>query len=135
MRPTLSRRALPWLAAALLAAALPAAAQKIYTWKDAKGVTHYGDAAPAGQKHTERSLGKAPAAAPTAAAKPVVNANCSNARGNLTVLQGKDPVGLDEDKDGKPDRAFTDAERASRVKLAQAAVETYCDAPMEKKQG
>jgi len=134
MRPMLSRRALPWLAAALLVAALPASAQKIYTWKDAKGVTHYGDAPPAGQKHSERSMGRNPAA-PVTAAAPKVNANCSNARSNLTVLQSTQPVGLDEDKDGKADRPLNAAERASRVKLAQAEVETYCDAPMEKKQG
>ena len=126
MRPTF-RRALPWLAAGLLTLALPAAAQKVYSWKDAKGVTHYGDAPPAGQKHSERSFGKGPAA-PAAPAKPVVNADCSNARANLTLLQGKGQVGPDDNNDGKPDRVLTEAERASRTRLAEAEVENYCSA-------
>ena len=33
-------------AAALLLAAAPLLAQTVYTWKDAKGVTHYSDAPP-----------------------------------------------------------------------------------------
>ena len=66
-------------------------------------------------------------AAPTA--KPVVNADCSNARSNLSLLQGQAKVGVDENKDGKPDRELTAAERANRLKLAQAQIETYCDAP------
>jgi hypothetical protein len=31
-----------------LAVALPVVAGQVYTWKDAKGVTHYADAPPAG---------------------------------------------------------------------------------------
>nr|WP_314543245.1 glutaredoxin family protein [uncultured Massilia sp.] len=42
------------------ACAFPAAAQ-VYTWKDAQGVTHYGDAPPAGEKARELRAGSQPA--------------------------------------------------------------------------
>jgi hypothetical protein len=61
----------------------------------------------------------------------VVNANCTNARGNLKTLQGEAPVGIDADKDGKPDRMLTDTERASRTKLAEVEIETYCGAALD----
>ena len=127
-RPARSTFRLLPLALALLPLAFPVAAGEIYTWKDAKGVTHYADSPPAGQKAATRSMKqRATAAAP--AAKPVVNADCSNARSNLSLLQGTGKVGVDENKDGKPDRELTAAERANRLKLAQAQIETYCDAP------
>ena len=110
-----------------LAAALPVVAGQVYTWKDAKGVTHYADAPPAGQALKARAFGERPAT--PAAPKPVANSDCSNARGNLTLLQGTGKVGIDEDKDGKIDREITTAERASRLKVAEAQVELYCDQP------
>lgn len=125
-----------WVAAVLLCLALPAAAQQVYQWKDAQGVTHYTDTPPPGQaKSTMRTVGRKGATPQAAAAapKPVANADCSNARSNLTVLQGKAPVGLDENKDGKPDRTLTDAERSSRTRLAEAAIDTYCNAPLDQK--
>jgi hypothetical protein len=111
----------------MLAVALPVAAGQVYTWKDAKGVTHYADAPPAGQQIKARAFGERPAAA--AAPKAVANSDCSNARGNLTLLQGTGKVGVDENKDGKPDRELTAAERASRLKVAEGQVELYCDQP------
>lgn len=116
----------------LVLAFLPAVlvAGEVYTWKDAKGVTHYSDSPPPGGKATSRSIsqrGAAQQAAP--AAKPVVNADCSNARSNLSLLQGTAKVGVDDNKDGKPDRELTASERAARLKLAEAQIETYCDAP------
>jgi hypothetical protein len=124
-----SFRLLPGLVAGLcLVVALPASAAKVYQWKDAQGVTHYADAPPAGQEYKNRGqhedTGK-PAA--TAAAKPVVNSNCSNARSNLAILQGNQPVAVDEDKDGKPDRGLNDSERANRTQLAEAQIKTYCE--------
>ncbi|MFC3813482.1 DUF4124 domain-containing protein [Lysobacter sp. GCM10012299] len=126
-----SFRLLPGLVAGLcLVIALPVCAAKVYQWKDAQGVTHYSDAPPAGQEVKNRGVrddsGRAPAAAATAA-KPVVNANCSNARSNLAVLQGTNPVSIDEDKDGKPDRNLNDTERANRTQLAEAQIKTYCE--------
>jgi hypothetical protein len=121
-------RLLPGLVAGLcLVLATPAFAAKVYQWKDAKGVTHYSDSPPPDQAIKGRNVAdKGGQEAPQAAAKPVVNANCSNARSNLTVLQGSTPVSIDEDKDGKPDRNIDDNERANRTALAEAQIKTYC---------
>ncbi|MFC3551498.1 DUF4124 domain-containing protein [Lysobacter cavernae] len=126
-RPTL--RLLPGLLAGLcLVFALPAFAAKVYQWKDAKGVSHYSDSPPPDQAIKGRTMNdKGGSVAPTAAAKPAINANCSNARSNLTVLQGSTTVNIDEDKDGKPDRALNDSERANRTTLAEAQIKTYCE--------
>ena len=124
-------RALPrsaWLAAGLLLLAPAAFAAQVYQWKDAQGVTHYTDQPPANQTHTTRQTA---APKPTPAAAPAVNANCTNARGNLETLQGKADVGVDEDGDGKPDRMLSDAERAARVKLAETQIDTYCGAALD----
>lgn len=119
---------LPWLAAGLLLLALPASAGEVYQWKDAKGVTHYSDSPPPNQAHKSRSITAHGSAATAAAAKPAaVNADCSNARSNLAVLQGKGAVGIDEDKDGKADRNLTATERANRTQLAEASIKTYCE--------
>lgn len=130
VRPT---ALLPWLAAGLLAATIsavgPASAGEVYQWKDAKGVTHYADSPPSNQAHKSRTINPLGAAAVAAAAgKPVaVNADCSNARGNLTILQRQGEVGIDEDKDGTNDRNLTAQERADRIKLAEAGIKIYCE--------
>lgn len=125
-RPTHRAPALPLglATAALLALALPAAASKVYQWKDANGVTHYADSPPPGQKAKDRTVSPR---APAATAKPVVNADCSNARSNLSILKGSTPVGLDADRDGKHERELTQAERAERTAKAEEAVKTYCE--------
>ncbi len=110
-----------------LAAALPAFAAKVYQWKDAKGVTHYTDTPPPDQAIKGRNVQSDQATTPAVTKPPVVNANCTNARSNLAVLQGSNPVGVDEDKDGKPDRNLNDSERANRTELAQAQIKTYCE--------
>ncbi|BDU15486.1 DUF4124 domain-containing protein [Lysobacter auxotrophicus] len=127
-------RLLPGLVAGLsLLLATPAFAAKVYQWKDDKGVTHYSDAPPPDQNIKGRNVadkgGTQPQGAQQAAAKPVANANCSNARSNLSVLQGAGDVGVDEDKDGKPDRSLNQTERANRTALAEAQIKTYCDGP------
>ncbi|TBR12181.1 MAG: DUF4124 domain-containing protein [Lysobacter sp.] len=123
-------RLLPLAGAVLALLVMPAIAGEIYTWRDARGVMHYSDSPPPGQKHAIRSIsdrGTAIVAAPAAKAAP--NSDCSNARSNLTLLQGTGKIGIDDNKDGKPDRELTVAERSRRLKLAQAQIETYCDAP------
>ncbi|WP_166636848.1 DUF4124 domain-containing protein [Cognatilysobacter terrigena] len=121
---TLARLVLPLA----LLAALPVVAAQVYTWKDAKGVTHYSDAPPAGQKMKPREFGNHGVTTP-AAPKAVANADCTNARSNLTLLQGTGKVGVDDDKDGKADRELTAAERAARLKVAEGQVELYCAGP------
>lgn len=119
---------LAWLAAGLLLVVLPATAGEVYQWKDAKGVTHYADSPPPNQAHKSRAINQRGYTAAAAVAKPVaVNADCSNARSNLTILQGKAEVGIDEDKDGKADRNLTAAERINRTQLAEASIRTYCE--------
>ena len=111
-----------------LAGSLSAAAGEVYQWKDAKGVTHYSDSPPPNQAHKSRAINQKGNAAVQVAAKPVVaNSDCSNARSNLTLLQGKEPVGVDDNKDGKPDRTLTAQERANRTALAAESIKTYCE--------
>ncbi|GAB6194987.1 DUF4124 domain-containing protein [Lysobacter xanthus] len=110
-----------------LLVAIPAFAGQVYTWKDAKGVTHYADAPPPGSTTKPRQFGERPVV--PAAPKAVANSDCSNARSNLTLLQGTAKVGVDSNKDGKPDRELTAAERASRLKVAEGQVELYCEQP------
>ena len=119
---------LPWLAAGLLLLALPASAGEVYQWKDAKGVTHYSDSPPPNQAHKSRAItGQGAVATAPVAKAAVVNADCSNARSNLAILQGKGEVGIDEDKDGKADRNLNATERANRTQLAEASIKTYCE--------
>lgn len=125
-RPVRYATLLP-LGLALASLTLGASAGELYQWKDAKGVTHYSDAPPPGQKHTTRRMDARPV--PVAAVKPVVNADCSNARNNLKLLQGTGKLGVDDDNDGKLDRELTANERAGRLKMAEGQIEIYCDAP------
>ncbi|WP_052338476.1 DUF4124 domain-containing protein [Luteimonas huabeiensis] len=124
-----------------LALALPAgsaAAQEIYQWKDASGVTHYSESPPERGDYTRRRIAQpapaqpaaaaaAPAQARTAAAAPADPraAQCETARGNIEILSGDAPVQQD-DGSGAP-RTLTDAERAAQLEFAQAAARAYCD--------
>lgn len=134
------------LAVSLLLLAATAHAQTVYTWKDAKGVTHYSDAPPKQAKATVRTVSgqPAPAAAPAvattrsatlAATAPSAartaneaagQARCAQARANLTALQGTAPVGLDADRDGKPDSTLSADDRAAQVASMQAAIQRDC---------
>lgn len=119
------------LAAAVAAFALPAAAAKVYQWKDANGVTHYSDEPPPRGAYSDREISNrdpaiiAPVAEP--AAVPAAHADvCAQARLNLLRLQSGDPVGLDTDGDGQPDAPLTDAGRAEQMALAQRAIAARC---------
>lgn len=129
MSPTTTRFLALAVGLPLLAWTLTASANEVYKWKDAKGVTHYGDVPPAGAKAVRSTL---KVKTPTPVATPVAvaeNPQCQAARGNLAVLQGKGPVGMDHDRDGKPDTTMDATERAKQTKLAEAGVEAYCAAP------
>lgn len=115
---------------AVLLLALPVLAGKVYQWKDAKGVTHYSDFPPAGQKDVQdRQLKDGRATAPADAAKPAEAANCVTARTNLAQLKSEGPVGLDADGDGKLDKEMTAEERTQHVQQAELMLKTYCDKP------
>lgn len=127
--PCAARRVplLPLCGVALgLLVSLPAPASKVYQWKDASGVTHYTDLPPS-TEHKPRTVGGRPPA-PAVAAKPVVNANCTNARSNLKVLEADGPVGIDANQDGKPDGVMSAEQRAAQVQLARAAITVHCEA-------
>ena len=116
-----------WLGVALLALALPAAAGEVYQWKDANGVTHYSDSPPPNQSNVKgRQIQNKTGTPSVAQAKPAESAECTTARNNLKQLQGSVPIGLDTDKDGKADAAFTPEQRAAQVKLAEASIGAYC---------
>ena len=137
------------LLAAVLALVAGMAQAQVYQWKDAKGVTHYGDAPPPkGQEYKTRSIAtpaasaSAPAASSSAAAagstatadKPAVatagaaraQANCQTATNNLTRLQAKGDIGFDANGDGKPDKVMGADERAEQTRVAQQNVAAYC---------
>ena len=112
--------------------AAPLCAATVYKWKDAKGVTHYSDSPPPTGAYREIA---APAdkpsrvATPQAAAPkgpPPISADCAQARLNRQHLQGSAPVGLDADRDGKPDTVMADDERARQLAQAESAVRAHC---------
>lgn len=104
-----------------------AAAQQVYQWKDAKGVTHYSDNPPTGQKFQDRRINQRGAAVVEAAvSQPVENPMCVTARANLKLLGGTAAVQQDSDGDGKADKTLSTSERDDQRNLAEAAVRAYC---------
>ncbi len=116
------------LPCALLLASAPLAAQQVYKWKDANGVTQYTSTPPPeGSDYETRDIKvRQPPAAQAGAEEPAEDPGCAIARGNLALLNGMTTLGPDEDGDGRPDRTYTEAERADQVTLAQAAIKVRC---------
>ena len=128
-------------ALALLIAAAPLAASEVYSWKDARGVTHYSQTPPpAGTRFEVRNVHgnaasstpvtPAAAAAPTATSSAsTANAGgdttqCELARTNVAALKGEGAV-QQLGADGKP-RELAGSERADQLALSEAAVRAYC---------
>jgi len=132
------------LGTALLASA-PLAAQQVYKWKDAAGVTHFtADPPPQGQHYEAREVDHheaVPQAAQSGSDSTDANARpdaaedpgCATARGNLELLKGKSKVMVDSNGDGKPDKPLADADRAKQRQLAEATIAVKCsgDAPAQ----
>ena len=116
-------------ALALLLAAAPTLAQqqRVYQWKDAKGVTHYTDLPPT-QAHQRRDIDNRGSATEIATVKPAENEQCAGSRANLQKLQANQTIGVDTNGDGKSDRNLSSDERASQIELNQAAIKAYCPA-------
>ena len=116
-------------ALALLLAAAPTLAQqqRVYQWKDAKGVTHYTDLPPT-QAHQRRDIDNRGSATEIATVKPAENEQCAGSRANLQKLQANQTIGVDTNGDGKSDRTLSSDERASQIELNQAAIKAYCPA-------
>ena len=115
------------VAIALLLVAAPGLAQqqRVYQWKDAKGVTHYTDMPPA-QSHSSRDIDNKGNAPEIASVKAVENPQCAASRDNLQRLQANQVLGVDTNGDGKSDRNLSSDERASQIELNQAAIKAYC---------
>ena len=136
--PLAARAPAAALVVALLAVALPAAAQQqIYKWKDARGVAHYGERPPASGNYSTLDTAKDPSATPAPGATPAASGTaattanaapdprCNTARSNLATLQGGNQVQMDSDGDGKPDKSLSDAERTGQMELARATLKAY----------
>ena len=120
------------IGAALLAiASTGAAADKLYKWKDANGVTHYGDAPPAQGAYEDRQIraDASGADATPAADAPAEDPQCAGVRKNLELLRSDRQLQEDADGDGKPDRILSQAERDTQIELAEAMLETNCAKP------
>ena len=113
----------------LLLVAAAATAEDIYQWKDANGVTHYSQTPPPSgdyKTHAARAGDRANKAAPVVASAPAESAQCSTARKNIAMLEGKDAVQQDTDGDGKPDKTLSDADRGNQLELARAMLKANC---------
>lgn len=126
----LAAPALAAFAVALVFTASPAAAQQVYKWKDARGVTHYSEKPPASGQYTTQDAVRDPATAPASAsatdnAPSAVDSRCTTARRNLANLQSGQPVQMDSDGDGKPDQPLTDTERSNQMELARSTLKAY----------
>ena len=114
----------------LLLASAPLAAQQVYKWKDASGVTQYTSTPPPeGSTYETREIKNRQPMAPETDQAPAEDPGCAIARGNLALLNGMTTLGPDEDGDGRPDRTYTAAERADQVTLAEAAIKVRCTKP------
>ncbi|MEP6635062.1 MAG: DUF4124 domain-containing protein [Luteimonas sp.] len=116
------------LALALAQVSASAIAGDVYQWKDANGVSHYSESPPPQGAYKQRTItgaGEAQSTQPvvTAAAE---NPQCTGARKNMELLQGKSTVQQDTDGDGKPDKTLNDADRANQMELAQAMIKATC---------
>lgn len=117
---------------ALLAAAATAAADDVYEWKDAGGVTHYSQTPPASGSYLKQndSGRRAPAPSPQSAAlSPAESPQCAIARKNVELLQSDTAVQQDTDGDGKPDKTLSAEDRANQLELARAMLKADCAAP------
>ena len=115
------------IALALTVAAAPAAAQqRVYQWKDAKGVTHYTDVPPPGRATRPATSRSRTASRWRASAKQPESEQCTKARGNVARLQAGGPIGIDTNGDGKPDRNMGADEHKAQLELNQAAVKAFC---------
>jgi len=120
------------VASILLLAGTGAAAQDVYQWKDAQGVTHYSEAPPKTGSYQQRDVNRdrapvtaAATSAPATAKAPADNksaagAQCATTRQNLALLESKNSVQQDVDGDGKPDKTLDANERANQLELARA---------------
>lgn len=128
MRPPAAPTLAAFAVAIVLGAAFPAAAQQVYKWKDARGVTHYSEKPPASGSYSTQEAVKDPvASAPTgnSTAPTAADPRCTTARNNLARLQAAGPVRIENNGEGAPDQPLTDTERANQIELARSTLKAY----------
>ena len=146
MSPHRSKIVIPLLWLGLLSLSCAASAGEIYRWKDAQGVTHYGDRKPDDANVERVDVRVPPPASPTtvpkagtapAAADPAVAAEkrkqeramlCERARRNLEVLTHAENVSIRSEGSSEPMSA---ERRQLEVDANQRAVVQYCDPAAE----
>lgn len=110
------------------------AAERIYTWTDERGVSHYSDSPPPAGRYQTREL--RPQGPPTVAAGEDADRtllahdaarrdNCERARQNLRTLQGAAVVRMDLDGDGRMEEIGPE-ERGRQIAATIAHIREYC---------
>ena len=104
------------------------AADEVYQWKDANGVTHYSQTPPQGVSYKSRTIyHRPPSDVAGATAATAESSSCTNARKNIELLQSGMKLQMDSDGDGAPDRDLADAERQEQLEMAQLVMRTSCE--------
>jgi hypothetical protein len=125
---------LPMLLPAALLLSPPLAAQQVYKWKDAAGVTHFSSEPPPDGRYEAREVDHhqaapvaagADAAATPAATTHAEDPGCATARSNLALLASDKPLTMGSDGNGKP-TPLSDADRTRQRNLAQAIIDAKC---------
>jgi hypothetical protein len=127
-------RLLPALLLPALLASAPLAAQQVYKWKDAAGVTHFTSEPPPKGQYEAREVDHHEAApvatggdAAGTTARGAEDPGCATARNNLKLLAGEGTLSMDTDGSGKP-KVLSDADRTRQRNLAQAIIDAKCSA-------
>jgi len=95
----------------------------VFKWKDARGVTQYSDRPPPAGRYVNVRADAAARLAP----QPQADPRCITARTNIERLaSGNTDIGLDANRDGKPDAPLPPAMRADQLRLAETAVRNFC---------
>jgi hypothetical protein len=116
----------------LCLAALPAAGQQFYSWRDANGVRHFSQTPPPHNDYQSRTIRTRARPAETAGAAPAAAAStnpaCTRARANIAVFAANDRVSMDRDGDGQAEVLDASA-RAAELDRALKTAETACKNP------
>jgi hypothetical protein len=120
--------------AIMLCVMLPLAASakdRVYRWVDSRGVVHYAQTEPdkirAQARDVRTSKPATPAAKRAVVSKGTDEVVCGKARANAALLDGKTPLQMDKNGDGKPETMSTDDRQAAR-ELNDKLIRAYCKA-------
>lgn len=111
------------------------ASDRVYTWTDEHGVTHYSDSPPPSRQYESRRIqaqdpppaeDDQDAGATLLEPDPARADNCERARANLRTLQSAPIVRMDLDGDGEKEE-IGPAERARQIELTIGHIREFCD--------